>query len=1110
MSVSSRLPSVPAPLFLEPLEERIAPAVFLVGQGPGAINYDDAPFVRADQSTDPGIAALFQGSDDHYYLSLAPRDAVNIYSGGTPNEFITLQTGRVIAFFFDANQDSIVQRGELSGFSFSDGLSLRVNGSVDGDIVGNLDGRTGLLSFNDLTVATNSVRSLAVNGDIFGDVIAAGNLTGLNLKSVESITTKSSGGFVYDFGGTGAGPGIGEASLNAYVPANNRPGGSISNVNVGVVQSIEAGDGGAGGAGGSISNLTITSSPGGFLVAAGSGGDGNRGGAGGRISNVLVTGVGEFVPSVDLISIQGGDGGDSLGNAGPGGAGGAVSSINVGYLLSGRNLVDSPVGDQVSIMGGEGGDGRNGGAGGAVSAVQVLSNTNDGVAAAYEISVVAGDGGAGVARDGNGGALSNVTLRNNSLILPDHDSILVQSGSAGSGSAGFGVGGAISNVTVLGDFVQVRAGDGADGARVGGAGGSISRLSLDATQVERVSLFDIRAGNGGDTLAGRAGVGGSISFVTGLLVDLQQVGTLGNSSVLAAGNGGDNAGGRAAAGGSISSTRIFEPIQNPGAAFLNVAAGDGGEGTAAGGLGGSIMSFTFVGYATSVQISGGAGGDATLSGAGGAGGRLMNLVARSELSNFSSPTVNISSGAGGDAAGSNGRAGAGGAFTNATLIFGSNVVASSGAGGAGGTSAASFVGAGGAISGVSVISETGSATLAAGNAGTPLQAGRGAVGGGIQNSLVVAQNNILVTAGDGSAGGAGGSISRLVWYGTSFGSNQVSGAPLGSVQVLAGEGSTGPSTSGRGGDLRNLAGFASQNTAQTTQIFAGDGNGGASGVRGSVGGTIDRVDLYGGVSPVDIRAGNGGGVVAGGRGVAGAGGSVSNINAGTEVFVKVLAAGNGGDNALANGRAGLGGSINNVAVFGDIGERQSQVFGINTMGGVFAGAGGTSQNSALNASAGNVVNLVAKAVSSIVAGRPESTNPENFQLVQRVDRIFLRGLDVPTVESNGAFNLVPLGPGTNTAGFYQANLVGGVAGLPEAAGANIFKIEVAGVPVNVAGEYTEWNLGVTKPVDGFIAAHTMTQAKNFIPEAFLTSVPTSVFPTGYALADYRNNFTTFN
>jgi hypothetical protein len=218
-----------------------------------------------------------------------------------------------------------------------------------------------------------------------------------------------------------------------------------------------------------------------------------------------------------------------------------------------------------------------------------------------------------------------------------------------------------------------------------------------------------------------------------------------------------------------------------------------------------------------------------------------------------------------------------------------------------------------------------------------------------------------------------------------------------------------------------------------------------------------------------------------------------------------VAAGNGG----SGNRGGLGGSVSRLNIFGDIGDRTGAVFGFDTMGGVFAGSGGVGT---ISGKSGNVTDVTAAAISSIVAGRPTSASPASLGLANLVDRVFLRGLAVPTIDSaTGAFSAVTApselpSPGfpngkPSTVAFGDANIVGAIAGNPFAAGANVFK--TAAGPVS--SPQTNWVLGTAAPIDGLIAAVTFGANHNFRPQALLT-VTNPLVPTSFVLLDYRNDY----
>jgi hypothetical protein len=682
----------------------------------------------------------------------------------------------------------------------------------------------------------------------------------------------------------------------------------------------------------------------------------------------------------------------------------------------------------------------------------------------------------------------------------------VRGGNAGAGAGDGAVGGSVSNVRVLADGVKILGGDGSSGVRTGGNGGALSSITMDYSEIERAKFVHIQSGSGGSAAStGRGGAGGNITGVTALLVELTQ--DLGpNPSRILAGDGG--AGGTGGLGGSLANIRIFEPSRDAAKSDIIFEAGDGGLGEKSGGAGGRVTDLAFLGFATSPSVQAGHGGAAT-AGAGGAGGLLGKVVLKTD-SPVALGLVSAQAGNGGLGAGGSGRGGAGGSLTDVNvnvqmLNASSDVKIAAGAGGAGSAS----VGAGGSISRGGATTSFGSSEVSAGHAGSPVApAARGAAGGAVSTALAVGSENITIQAGNGAAGGAGGSITRSGWYMADINSDGSLGgavAPGGDIKVWAGHGSSLGTAAGAGGSVRDIAGFSSLNPLKQVEIRAGDGNGAGapSGAKGAAGGAVGNVYLYGGVAAAVIQAGDGGGASTGNGGI---GGSVTNVAGADGVGLQAVSAGNGGSGT----RGGLGGSVTKINLFGDIGERTGQVFGFDKMGGIFAGSGGAG---ATAGKAGNVTDVTAAAISSIVAGRPLSTDTGGtLRLATLVDRIFLRGLDAPTINANGSFSNVtapaelpsPAFPSgvPSTVAFAGANLVGAIAGNPFLAGANVFKT-TGNVPVGSTQETV--NLQTFQPVDGLVAAETFGPNKNFRAQAVLTVTDPKI-PTTFVLLDYRNNY----
>jgi hypothetical protein len=984
-----------------------------------------------------------------------------------------------------------VQADEMTGISYSGNLSLKVSGSVFGDIVGNYSG--GVPLGNLVTSFKTSISTLEVSGSVSGSIVGAGALNKVSVAGgLDRLTTAHDGAWQYNFGD-------GAKALAPYTPAAKVAGGSINSATIGEANLIQTGTGGAGAAGGSINGLTMVADANGIDIVAGRGGDDARGGVGGAVSNVIVYGASQDSLSPLPIKIQAGDGGIST--AATGGAGGNVAKVYIGYETIGGKLLPSPVppSSMVEVFGGQGGTGATGGRGGNVDTVQILVSTKD-VALQDEISVAGGAGGAGTARNGVGGNVTSLSAQNVSFNdanpAADLDSISIRGGDAGAGSGEGAAGGSVSKVNALADGIKIFGGQGSNGARNGGNGGGLSDISLAYSETERAQFIQLEAGSGGNgTSSGRGGAGGGIAKVSALLTNLSDAGF--GPSVVRAGDGGN--GGTGGVGGVMSSIRLFEPSDDLVAASIKMQSGSGGDGVGLGGRGGAVTDVAFIGFATSPTVSAGAGG-AALAGAGGAGGARSKVAMKSDAT---SGLVYARSGSGGAGGGNTGRGGAGGTLAEVNLQASSQVEIRAGDGGAG----VAAVGLGGAVNKSSAITSGEASAVEGGSAGVPTGAAtKGAVGGSIRSVLAVSSGDTNIAAGNGSAGGAGGSITTAGWYAGVFSGQSITGvtAPGGTVTVQAGHGSALGNAAGGGGFLKDLAGFASSDPNKAVLIAAGDGNGAGApqAAKGAAGGAVTNVYLYGGAAAGVIRGGDGGSA-AGTNG--GAGGAVTNVAAAEGVDLHAVSAGNGG----AGSRGGAGGAVSRINIFGDIGVRAGKDFGFDSMGGIFAGSGGTG---ATAGKAGNVTDVAAAAISSIVAGRPLAADPSTLGLATLVDRIYLRGLAAPTVNANGSFSAITApaelpSPGfpsgkPATVAYAEANNVGGVAGSPFDAGANIFK--TTGGPV-AAAEVIVPNLSDFAPRDGLVAALTLGPNKNFRPQAVLTVTDPKV-PTTFVLLDYRNDY----
>lgn len=1124
-------PSPPVALFVEALEARIAPAVVInVGApsfdggdqpiDPRSFNYNYAP--EGEVNPFRLVSPVDAASVPVYAVTLGTANVgdqvrqLNIFSGaGAFQEWIAIKGSTATAFFTDANRDGRVDADELTGIAFGSRLGLTVNGSVNGDIIGN-GGEAGATS---LVVPNGpSISFLTVKGSVGGSVVAAGSINNVQITgAVERISTASLGDITFNFG-------LGEETLQQFVPAVGLAGGSLNNVQVGQAEVIQAGSGGSsldfsrpGAVGGSIGKVTVVNDPDGVAIIAGDGGAGSRGGAGGSVAQVVVFGAGDVSGPLlpNAVVIQAGDGGNSTG---AGGKGGNVANISIGYEALPKGKLGpspNPSATPVFLQAGDGGDGSQGGVGGLIRAVNILVKTPDRLDI-DEISILGGQGGAGTLRDGAGGSVTDIRAENIYFNLAnpdvDTDSILLRGGDGGSGPGEGARGGDVSKVSLLSDRVEVAGGVGSDGIRLGGAGGSLSRIEMLYTESERVRSIYLQGGNGGEASAsGRGGVGGGVKDVVALAADLHNKNAFQTlPSVVAAGAGG--AGGTGGAGGALTNIQLFKSDNSGVAAdddaLLTFRAGDGGDGVRTGGQGGAVTALTFFGFTTSPSAFAGAGGDAA-AGRGGAGGALSRVTLQSP--DTAGPIL-VHAGAGGGGSGTTGRGGAGGGLTQVNVQVSSNVEIRSGDGGAGDA----FVGSGGLVRNSVAMTSLGSATVAAGGAGfASSPTAKGAGGGSISSALAVGSADITLQAGNGSAGGAGGSISNAAWYAGVFNNRFLVGAtaPSGAVTVQAGHGSSLGTAAGAGGFVKDVAGFSSSAADESFLIAAGDGNGAGApvGARGGAGGAVTNISLFGGVAPGVILAGDGGSS----SGNGGNGGGVGNVAAAQGLSFHAISAGNGGDGTT---RGGLGGSVTKISIFGDIGVRHGKAFGFDQdgAGGVFAGAGGKAPT---GGKSGQVIDVTAAAISSIVAGRPTTADAQNLQLASLVDRVNLRGLAAPTVVFPlddplfGAFDNVtrpaelpspgfPSGkPGTIA--FAEANFVGSIAGNPYLAGANVYETAAG----RVGSVQSSWILGVTKPLDGLVAAIKLGADRNFRPQALLTVADPKV-PTDFVLLDYRNNFTT--
>jgi hypothetical protein len=210
------------------------------------------------------------------------------------------------------------------------------------------------------------------------------------------------------------------------------------------------------------------------------------------------------------------------------------------------------------------------------------------------------------------------------------------------------------------------------------------------------------------------------------------------------------------------------------------------------------------------------------------------------------------------------------------------------------------------------------------------------------------------------------------------------------------------------------------------------------------------------------------------------GGDVKSVEIGLLDFgtiVRSVAAGDGGNGTAKGGR---GGSVQQVFTSGaDIGDRFGGNFGYATMGGIFAGLGGTGSTPGIN---GSVTDIRAESIAAIVAGR--SGAPD---LVERVDKILLGTSSVPVdplkVEQFD-FDMGDGGDenfGTVDPTAYATNNLIGFYADPLRIDTNKLAFIDGAVPNGIfdKGEM---------PLDGLIMAKTINlKTFNVTPEAYLTA-----------------------
>lgn len=361
---------------------------------------------------------------------------------------------------------------------------------------------------------------------------------------------------------------------------------------------------------------------------------------------------------------------------------------------------------------------------------------------------------------------------------------------------------------------------------------------------------------------------------------------------LTAGYGGDSILGNGGTGGSILKLELNTSV---GAAFIT--AGAGGNGTANGGVGGSLQNIT-IPSAGVVTLTAGVGGNG-VSGNGGNGGSVSKFIISNGLQ--------IAAGDGGTGnKGGNGGSIVGGGesipINEASFTIPVSLIFTAGMGGSGILSG----GNGGSILNYCVQIENNkviSLSYIAGKGGNAA-AGRGGNGGSITGSSPANEENkfvgaLEIRAGDGGfglTGGHGGSISKFINSPSQFGVTPKL------VSAIAGNGGSGViGNGGNGGSLSGILvdGDGTDGTQVFNRFLAGNG-GDSFGANGGAGGVITSLTTTSTGTSTAIAAGAGGdGLLKGGAG--GGLGSISANSRGEEsnAAYKVLAIAGAGGSAYA-------------------------------------------------------------------------------------------------------------------------------------------------------------------------------------------------------------------
>jgi hypothetical protein len=661
---------------------------------------------------------------------------------------VLLQTGDKLVF--DSNGNGEVDSSDAQLVNITAGQAMVFLTDFDGDVAFEQSEISGL--------AVSNAFSGVIKTDVAGSIVTALDAAGLFTSTGGLITLQQSS--------------IAKLEISGAVYGDIIAGGDITNLKVGkaiynssVAQSVdrlltsEAADGenttlgnatldldykGAIPNAGNLENVTLDHGARQIIT-----GDGDLDGTGGSITNLNI------LDQFGGLTIQTGDGG--IAAKGIGGDGGSISKVKIA-----SKYVDGGI----SITAGSGGDGADIAAAGHGGSITDLSIT--GVVIDGAVQVTSGGGGDGGLPGGNGGEITNVKIVAKHSILGN---VQVTAGDAGVGfgaNAG-GIGGAITKITLQAPQVDgifsVSGGDGGQG-NVGGIGGEVS--SVTATITNQIDGFNITGGRGGNGLAGSGGDGGEVTNLT-----LKTGINYGNASAVG-GRGGDAnmAIGIAGDGGSVSKVKISSSIRQAGFASLTGGVGGNGLTGASGGIGGSVSDSSIAGAQIDGDLTVRAGNGGQNGGPipteppskgeilAGSGGSVTNVKLSAKHS--IDGAVSMIGGIGGSSTGSN-RGGDGGSVTKSSITSPSvgNVNITAGGGGDGAEG-----GNGGLVTSVNAnISGRAGTFNVDGGSGGDATAGFGGIGGEVKSVVLKAQTHGggTVDGGDGGRRGGNRQSGRSWW-----------------------------------------------------------------------------------------------------------------------------------------------------------------------------------------------------------------------------------------------------------------------------------------------------------------------------------------------------------